>query len=64
VLGVVVNDVETGSMSGFASHGSYGYGYRKYGYGSYGGNGHQPKDEADASARKSAEAAATVTDEE
>ena len=64
VLGVVVNDVETGSMGGFATHGSYGYGYRKYGYGAYGGYGHQSKEEADASSRKSAEAAATVTDEE
>jgi capsular exopolysaccharide synthesis family protein len=64
VLGVVVNDVETGSMSGFSSHGSYGYGYRKYGYGSYGGYGHSMKEDAEASAHKSAEVAATVTDEE
>ena len=64
VLGVVVNDVETGSMSGFSSHGSYGYGYRKYGYGAYGGYSHSMKEDAEASAHKSAEAAATVTDEE
>jgi hypothetical protein len=64
VLGVVVNDVETGSMSGFTSHGSYGYGYRKYGYGAYGGYGHMVRDDPEASAHKSAEAASTVTDEE
>jgi hypothetical protein len=50
-------------MGGFATHGSYGYGYRKYGYGAYGGYGHSAKDDAD-TVHKSAEAASTVTDEE
>ena len=57
VLGIIVNDVETGAMNGaFSQHGHYGYGYRKYGY----GYGYRP----DAKAQKSAEAAQTVTDEE
>jgi Mrp family chromosome partitioning ATPase len=64
VLGVVVNDVETGSMGGaFSMHGSYGYGYRKYSYSSYGGYAN-PDDAAAVPHKSSAEAAATVTDEE
>ena len=60
VLGIIVNDVETGAMGGaFSQHGHYGYGYRKYGYGTY-GYGYRPN----AKARKSEEAAKTVTDEE
>ena len=59
VLGIIVNDVETGAMSGaFSQHGHYAYGYRKYGYGY--GYGYRPN----ASAKKSEEAAKTVTDEE
>jgi Mrp family chromosome partitioning ATPase len=55
VLGIIVNDVETGAMnSAFSQHGYYGY--RKYGY----GYGYRPN----AKAQKSAEAAKTVTDEE
>jgi Mrp family chromosome partitioning ATPase len=61
VLGVVVNDVDTGNMGGFSAHGSYGYGYRKYGYGGY---GYFAKEESEAASHKSAEASATVTDEE
>ena len=62
VLGVVVNDVETGAMGGaFSMHGSYGYGYHKYSYGSYVYGGREDKESAD---HKSAEAASTVTDEE
>jgi Mrp family chromosome partitioning ATPase len=62
VLGVIVNDVETGAMGGaFSMHGSYGYGYRKYGYGSYIRGLRQ---EGEAVERKSVEASATVTDEE
>lgn len=62
VLGVVVNDVETGAIgNAFSMHGSYGYGYRKYGYGSYVHGSAERKAESE---RKSAEAAATVTDEE
>ncbi|MBE6395740.1 MAG: hypothetical protein E7046_01895 [Lentisphaerae bacterium] len=62
VLGVVVNDVETGSIgNAFSMHGSYGYGYRKYGYGSYVHGSAERKVESE---HKSAEAAATVTDEE
>ena len=62
VLGVIVNDVETGSMGGaFSMHGTYGYGYRKYNYGSYVYAG---KEGSQGAARKSVEAAATVTDEE
>jgi capsular exopolysaccharide synthesis family protein len=62
VLGVVVNDVETGAMGGaFSMHGSYGYGYRKYSYGAYVYGGREDKESAD---HKSAEAASTVTDEE
>ena len=62
VLGIIVNDVETGAMSSaFSQHGHHGYGYRKYGYGyGYGYGGYHPKDQA----VKSAEAAKTVTDEE
>ena len=57
VLGIIVNDVETGAMnSAFSQHGYYGY--RKYGYGY--GYGYRPK----AKAQKTAEAAKTVTDEE
>ena len=57
VLGIIVNDVETGAMnSAFSQHGYYGY--RKYGYGY--GYGYRPN----AKAQKSAEAAKTVTDEE
>lgn len=56
VLGVIVNDVETGQMDGaFSMHGHYGYGYGSYSY-SY-------KPEAKAAA-VSAEASKTVTDEE
>ena len=62
VLGVVVNDVETGSMgNAFSIHGSYGYGYRKYGYGSYVQSSAENREAAE---HKSAEAASTVTDEE
>ena len=62
VLGVVVNDVETGSMGGaFSMHGSYGYGYRKYSYGSY---AYGAREDRESAAHKSAEAASTVTDEE
>lgn len=62
VLGVVVNDVETGSIgNAFSMHGSYGYGYRKYGYGLYVHGSAERKAESE---HKSAEAAATVTDEE
>ncbi|MBO5939690.1 MAG: AAA family ATPase [Kiritimatiellae bacterium] len=62
VLGVVVNDVETGSMGGaFSMHGTYGYGYRKYGYGSY---IHANGDEEAANSVRSAEVSTTVTDEE
>lgn len=62
VLGVVVNDVETGSIgNAFGMHGSYGYGYRKYGYGSYVRGSAERKSESE---HKSAEAASTVTDEE
>ena len=43
----------------FSQHGHYGYGYRKYGYGTY-GYGYRPT----AKARRSEEAAKTVTDEE
>ena len=61
VLGIIVNDVETGAMSGaFSQHGHYAYGYRKYGYGYGYGYGYRPN----ASAKKSEEAAKTVTDEE
>ena len=61
VLGIIVNDVETGAMSNaFAQHGHYGYGYHKYGYGYGYGYGYRPN----AKARKSEEAAKTVTDEE
>jgi len=61
VLGVVVNDVETGGMGGaFDQHGQYG-GYRyRYGYGY--GYGYRPNGKANA--KKSAESSATVTDEE
>ena len=45
----------------FSMHGSYGYGYRKYGYGSY---SYGLRDDQESSARKSLEAASTVTDEE
>lgn len=56
VLGVIVNDVETGQMDGaFSMHGHYGYGYGSYSY-SY-------KPEAKAAA-VSVEASKTVTDEE
>ena len=59
VLGIIVNDVETGAMGGaFSQHGHYAYGYRKYGYGY--GYGYRPN----ASAKKSVEASQTVTDEE
>ena len=62
VLGVVVNDVETGSMgNAFSMHGSYGYGYRKYGYSPY---VQMSAESREAAERKSAEAASTVTDEE
>ena len=62
VLGVVVNDVETGSMgNAFSIHGSYGYGYRKYGYSPYVQTSAESREAAE---RKSAEAASTVTDEE
>ena len=62
VLGVIVNDVETGSMGGaFSMHGTYGYGYRKYSYGSY---LHAGREDKDSVSHKSAEVAATVTDEE
>ena len=61
MLGIIVNDVETGAMSGaFSQHGHYAYGYRKYGYGYGYGYGYRPN----ASAKKSEEAAKTVTDEE
>ena len=61
VLGIIVNDVETGAMSNaFSPHGHYGYAYRKYGYGYGYGYGYRPN----ATARKSEEAAKTVTDEE
>ena len=59
MLGIIVNDVETGAMnSAFSQHGSYGY--HKYGYGYGYGYGYRPN----AKAQKSAEAAKTVTDEE
>ena len=59
---MVVNDVETGSIgNAFSMHGSYGYGYRKYGYGLYVHGSAERKAESE---HKSAEAAATVTDEE
>jgi len=59
VLGIIVNDVETGSMSGaFSQHGHYGY--HKYGYGYGYGYGYRPN----AKAAKSEEASKTVTDEE
>jgi capsular exopolysaccharide synthesis family protein len=61
VLGVVVNDVESSSMGGaFAMHGSYGYGYHKY-YNSY---VNRTGADAEQTVRRSAEASATVTDEE
>jgi len=59
VLGIIVNDVETGAMNGaFSQHGYYAY--RKYSYGYGYGYGYRPN----AKAQKSAEAAKTVTDEE
>ena len=62
VLGVIVNDVEMGSIgSAFSIHGGGGYGYRKYGYGAYVRGSRQ---ESEAVERKSVEASATVTDEE
>lgn len=65
VLGVIVNDVEMGSIgSAFSIHGGGGYGYRKYGYGSYGSYIHPSKEEKESVVHKSAEVAATVTDEE
>jgi Mrp family chromosome partitioning ATPase len=61
VLGVVVNDVEPASMGGaFSMHGSYGYGYHKY-YSSY---VNRTGADAEQAVRRSAEASATVTDEE
>ena len=68
VLGVIVNDVDVGSIgNAFSIHGGGGYGYRKYGYGSYGYGSyiHTPKEDKESvSIKSSAEAAATVTDEE
>ena len=61
VLGIIVNDVETGSMGGaFSPHGRYGGYSSKYGYGYGYGYGYRPN----AKAVKSEEAAKTVTDEE
>ena len=62
VLGVVVNDVETGSMSSaFSMHGSYSYGYRKYGYSAY---SHSSVEGEKTASHRSEEASTTVTDEE